>query len=704
MDIYGTQIKIPQQPKNEDIYGWDKPILTQKWVREELPSYFQKAEIDKEGNLFLTKEQKDYADLQIDRCRNGFWIFIRGVATWIPPKYYFYLQWWKLEDDIYADYREADRKYFLYLNHWENIKWCLGVIRGKHRRAGASSQSCANLIYECVFFLNSNCGLISKTNIDSRDTFTDMVRNGYQKLPIFLKPKQLNKADSVTELVFAQKTATTKEGDVNVIDNNKGNQSRVSYRAPVLNAYDRGRLSRVLLDEFGKLEEVSASQLFSIISETLVKGIKRVGFCEMPSTVNELTKHGGAEYKVLWDNAKAKKKNQNVTVNRLVTYFNPAFDGLEGFIDEYGQSVIEDPTKEQYDYLVKKWVKYDEDGSLISEVSEDDVRLGAKKYLVTTREGLTGNLLEEQIRKYPFDEDEMFMYAGTGCEFNSINIKKQIKELEENPVYLRKVRLVKNEVIIKSPIPKVKDRLVESISYMDSESGGWYILEEPKKPNNFKKIGDYYEPLSKLDYQIGVDTTKDDFAIDGSKPTICVFKKSCIIDGEETGLYPVALYLDRARLDIHFDEEVLKACMWYGCTANYEIDAGTQFYRYFAKLNANYFLEWTPKFAQDPVKMKPLKPGSQSADPFQLAAQLQVAKMYIDGTSNEGYNGHVHRIKFPTLLKQLLKYDHAKRTPYDQVISLMMCLLCVIGDSQLLKTTMVSKPKNLLPKYNLKLN
>ena len=85
--------------------------------------------------------------------------------------------------------------------------------------------------------------------------------------------------------------------------------------------------------------------------------------------------------------------------------------------------------------------------------------------------------------------------------------------------------------------------------------------------------------------------------------------------------------------------------------------------------------------------MKPLKPGSQSADPFQLAAQLQVAKMYIDGTSNEGYNGHVHRIMYPSLLKQLLKYDHAKRTPYDQVISLMMCLLCVIGDSQFLKTT-----------------
>lgn len=701
--IYSIDILLPEHPPIDEIYGSEFALKEQYWRRVELPDFFETVSYNKEGDLLLTPQQKEYADEEVKKCREGFWFMNKGKPTFVTGKHYFFLQWWKLEDDIYADYRDADRRYYIYLNHWENIKWCLGIARGKHRRAGASSQACANLMYECIFFQNSKCGLISKSKDDSRDTFTDMVAFGYKKLPAFLQPKQLNSKDSVTELVFAQKSNIAKEGIIKVLEGTKGNQSRINYRAPVLNAYDRGKISRILLDEFGKLEkDVPASKLFSIISETLVKGIKRVGFVEMPSTVNELTKYGGAEYKIIWDNAKKYKRNGIVTVNRLVTYFNPAYEGLEGFIDKYGHSVVNSPDEETYQWLVDKWVTYDEDtGGLTSEVTEEDIRLGAKGYLETTRDGLIGDLLEEQIRKYPFDEEEMFMYAGTGCEFNSINIQKQLKELDDDPVYLRQSRLVM-KTIIKKDIWN-KDFTRKEVGFMDDEKGGWFILEKPNRENFYEDRVSYLEPLNKSLYQIGVDTVKDDFALHGSKPTICVLKKSCVIEGNEKGLYPVAFYLDKTRLDVHFDEEVLKACLWYGCTANYEIDARTDFYRYFCKMNAQRMLEWTPKFARDPVKfpIAKMKPGTQSADPFQLAAQLQVCKMYIDGTSPDEYNGHVHRIKFPTLLKQLLKYDHSERTPSDQVIALMMALLPVLGEQQM--PTRPQQRSAILPTYKLKI-
>lgn len=706
INIYGVDILLPEAPPSEEIYGHEFAKEEQLWRRIELPDFFETVSYNKEGDLILTPQQKEFADKEVKKCRQGFWFYSHGKPTWITGKYYFFLQWWKLEDDIYADYRDADRRWYLYLNHWENIKWCLGVVRGKHRRAGASSQACANLMYECIFYQNSKCGLISKSKDDSRDTFTDMVAFGYKKLPAFLQPKQLNSKDSVSEFVFAQKSSAIKEGVTNVIQNNQGNQSKINYRAPVLNAYDRGKISRILLDEFGKLEkDVPASKLFSIIKETLVKGIKRVGFCEMPSTVNELTKSGGAEYKIIWDNAKKLKRNGRVTVNGLKTYFNAAYDGLEGFIDKYGRSVISAPDEETYDWLVKKWVKYDEDtGELTSEVSEEDIKLGAKEYLITTRDGLEGDLLEEQIRKYPFDEDEMFMYAGTGCEFNAVNIKKQLQELDINPVFLRQVRLPKVVETKKSDVLGAKEKVHKSVSFMDDEKGGWLLFEKPIFENNFKDNGGRLEPLNTHLYQIGVDTTKDDFALHGSKPTICVLKKSLIIEGEETGLKPVALYIDKTRLDVHFDDEVLKACMWYGCTANYEIDARTDFYKYFWKEGANKMLEWTPKFAQDPIKFTPAKykPGTQSADPYQLSAQLQGAKMYVDGTNPEVYNGHVHRIVFPTLLNQLLKYDHSNRTPSDQVISLMMALLPVLGESEVPKKK-TTEIKSILPYRKIKI-
>lgn len=703
VSIYGREISTPDHPSHEKIYGNEFPKEEQYWRRIDLPDYFDTVEYTKNGDLILTPQQEVYAAEEVRRCREGFWFYNKGLPTWITGKHYFFLQWWKLEDDIYGDYRDSDRRYYLYLNYWESIKWCLGIARGKHRRAGASSQACANLMYECIFFMNSKCGLISKSKDDSRDTFTDMVAFGYKKLPAFLQPKQLNSKDSVTELTFAQKSSTVKEGLASVMEDTKGNQSKINYRAPVLNAYDRGRMSRVLLDEFGKLDkDVPASKLFSIISETLVKGVKRVGFVEMPSTVNELTKYGGAEYKIIWDNAKKLKRNGRVTVNRLVTYFNPAYEGLEGFIDKYGHSVIEKPDEETYDWLVKKWVTYDEDtGELTSEITEDDIVLGAKEYLQTTRDGLTGDLLEEQIRKYPFDEEEMFMYAGTGCEFNAVNINMQIKELERNPVYLRQCRLIWQDKIVRdlynNPISK------KVVGFMDDEKGGWFLLEKPSRENAFVEKGGYLEPANGLMYQIGVDTTQDRIAVYGSCPSIVVFKKSCIINGIETGLYPVAMWISPTRLDIHFDEEVLKASMWYGCSCNYENDRRTDFIFYFNGMKCQRFLDWTPTIMQNPNKRGGFKAevGTRSGDPFQLAQQLQIAKAYIDGTDNEIFNGHVHRIKFPSLLKQLLKYDHLDRTKSDQVVGLMMALAPVFAEMQ--RPKLPQRANAILQTYQLKI-
>ncbi|MEK0123183.1 hypothetical protein WKI10_18500, partial [Bordetella pertussis] len=76
----------------------------------------------------------------------------------------------------------------------------------------------------------------------------------------------------------------------------EGHNSKITYKAPVLNAFDRGRMSYVLIDEGGKYPlEVPVSRLLAIISKTLVKGVKRVGWADLPSTVNEMTLGGGAE-------------------------------------------------------------------------------------------------------------------------------------------------------------------------------------------------------------------------------------------------------------------------------------------------------------------------------------------------------------------------------------------------------------------------
>ena len=135
LNIYNTDIQLPEQPPIEQIECWgtDNP-KEQYWRRKPLPEFFEQVEYDKNGDALLDSQQREYAMEQVKRCRDGFWFMNNGIPTYITGKNYFYLQFWKLEDDIYPDYRDLDRRYFLYLNHWENISWCLGVLIGKKRR------------------------------------------------------------------------------------------------------------------------------------------------------------------------------------------------------------------------------------------------------------------------------------------------------------------------------------------------------------------------------------------------------------------------------------------------------------------------------------------------------------------------------------------------------------------------------------------
>jgi hypothetical protein len=664
VDIYGSLVLLQDAPPDTLIEGWGLPKEEQIWQRKELPSFFDKVEVNKEGDVFLTPQQEAYARREIERCKNGYWMFLNGIPTYITGKHYFYLQWWQLEDAISPDYRDTDRRYFLFLNHWEHVLWCLGVIRGKKRREGASSQACSNLVYEAIFFKNSNCGLISKTRDDSRDTFTDMVTFGYRQLPVFMKPKQMNKEDSVTELVFAHKSMGAREGKVSTISEDKGHRSKINFRAPVLNAYDRGRMSRVLCDEFGKLDETHASELFSILRKTLVKGVKRVGFIEMPSTVNKLKK-GGAQFKILWDNAELGADRFKPTVNRLVRYFSPAFDGLEGFIDQFGMSVISEPSLEQYQYLVEKWVKKDELGNTISEITEDDIKLGAFQYLLKQREGLTGELLEEEIRQNPFDEIEMFMAANVDCIFNSFKINQRIQQLKDKPVYKRKVLFYRDETT-----QTIKWRDINK----EDQNFYWEITAFP--PNGEENKFTYEEGKKKpgrvTDGVIGVDgySNSQGGKKYGSKASAWIFRKMDIRDPENTNRLIGHLY-GRPKEKDELHEQVSMAAIFFGYITWYEFTAD-DYYTFFKRRGLLGYLGKFPKNSIDPEKLKEGKKVDRfygfPINDFAMTKQNDVTISYV-----ENYCDNIDWIE---LLEDMLPFDPAKRTPSDRTVSASITFVC----------------------------
>lgn len=659
VDVYGSLVYTPDNPLETIIAGWGKDSSEQLWQRRELPSIFKNIEYDEDGNALLTPEQEQFAREEVIKCKEGYWFFNNGQPTYITGKHYFYLNWWKLEDDIYPEYRDTDRRYFLFLNYWEHVLWCLGIFRGKKRREGASSQATSNLVYECIFYTNSNCGLVSKTQTDSRNTFTDMVRHGYNQCPIFLKPRQLNRADSVTELAFATRL---KNGDAS----DGGQKSKINYRAPVLNAYDSGRMTRLLADEGGKWPpEVDFAKFISIVSKTMVKGAKRVGFCEAPSTVNEMTKGGGAAFKKAWDGANQFKYPNRPTPNRFVTYFSPAYDGYEGFIDMHGISVIGEPTHEQYQYLVDKWVKKDPiSGIVVSELTEEDIKRGGRYYvMVKRREGLQGDLLEEEIRMNPCTVEEMFEAANVGCVFNSYNINQRRRELEEAPIFKRKIIYYRD---LDTQKVKWRDALKSDGNFYWEQT--WIL--DPEQANKNIKEGGLIKPGRTEDGAITVDSYSNSQGGRkyGSKACALMGRRSDLMDPQNTGK-PVGMLYGRPAEKDKLHEQVLLAGEYNGFLIWYEHTAD-DYDGYFKDRGRSGYLGKYPLSLIDPNKRAEAdRFKGTPITPFSLTKQLDNGISFFEN--------HCDKIDWIEILENALVFDPTDRTKFDILVSFLILITCL---------------------------
>jgi len=683
INVYGTDIELPEISDNECIENWGTDnIQEQYWRRKELPLFFEQVEYDKNGDVLLTSQQREYAQEEVIRCKKGLFFYSNGNIVYITGKHYFYLQWWKLEDDIYPDYRAADRKWFLFLNHWENTSWCLGVVRGKPRRAGATSQATSNLIYECIFFKNSFCGLTSKTQIDAKSAFTNMVAFGYRQLPVFLKPKQLNNKDSVTELVFAHRSVTVKDGKGSAIDNDTGHRSKIEYRAPSKNSFDSGRLSRLLADEMGKWpQEVPASEFLAIVSKTMIKGAKKVGFCELPSTVNELTKGGGEQFKKIWDLANT-KKHEGRTPNRIVRYFSPSYEGFMGFIDKYGESVVDPPNEEQFTYLRDMFIG-------MGDLTEKDIRLGAKNYIIEKRKGLEGIALEEEIRMNPLDEREMFMLRNANCHFDAV----LLNELYETAKSQESSVIEYGNWTWKDGVP-FTEAVWENCS---KEAARWNVPKNFKIPSGDKieRIGELYLPKNFIQFVSATDPFQNSIVESGkgSKASSGVLNR--YDTGENDEVFDkmfVSKYHARQPMAKLYHMDMALQCFAYGCQLLVEAKMDGGLRDFFIDNNLEPFLIRIGDKATYGID-----PNSDNK-----ALMVNLWEQYILTHGRQGKLIYADVIDEPDGKDGLLKFDVNDTEPSDNVMGMGWTLVADYFKKAIFKTknTGVSM-EDFFPRYKI---
>lgn len=689
-EIQGIVCHWRELRDDEEVLFKDLPVDEQYFRIPQHPFNDEKLLAIANREYQYTKPEQEWVDRENKRVDEGVYAMIEGRLDFIPGAYYGWLTRWTLENGEKPDYREDDRLFAIFHEYLRLNTHVLGCTRGKGRRQGATSFGYYMQYHVAGREENKLCGSTSYNDDIVKLNFQQMFMFGFRSmLPCFQADYD---TDSDLYIRFVKNADKRKKGTLAV--KKEGLNSFIDTRPNNVNSYDAGRQSYNMPDEAGKRGiKNNINSYWSRFSKTLLIGAKKVGFAYLPTTVGS-KKEGGENFRIFWNNCNQnkidKKTGQPVglnTPNRCVRYFMPASHCYAGYISKFGKSIVKDPPQPVLT----------NEGTYVSE--------GAETVILRERSMLEGEQLMEHRRDYPLTEYDMFAFETGQCEFNESMLIAQQRFLEEEPVFIRQVRLYSERKEVKDVVTQ---KVIESWNITkwmddDSDSAGWHLLEEPERPNFYDHHG-IHTPLNTSSYEIGVDTLKSGFAIHGSTGVILVFKKSKIIDGVETGLYPVAIWMGKPKQKNHLYEQVILACRFWGCKVNFEIDAGTDYYDYFVAKGMKMFLHWTPRIAIDvTARNKVIKPGTESANPYQLAMQLEVCKKYFDGTDPQNYNGNIHRIKFPIIISQAIDYTHSDRTKSDVIIALMMALLPCFGATDIQRDgeQQVMRPKAVIPTYKI---
>ena len=393
----------------------------QYWEKQTYPKALSKIKSrfdwDEYPNDFK-EEWYDYIDNEFKKRDEGHWFYNNGNPTYITGTHYMYLQWSKIDVGA-ADYREANRLFFIF---WEACKAdnrCYGMCYLKNRRSGFSFMSSAELVNQATISSDARFGILSKTGADAKKMFTDKVVPISVNYPFFFKPIQDGMDRPKTELAYrvpASKLTRRKLETNEQLKELQGLDTTIDWKNTGDNSYDGEKLKILAHDESGKWERPdNILNNWRVTKTTLRLGSRIVGKCMMGSTSNALDK-GGNNFKKLYYNSDVTKRNRNgQTSSGLYSLFIPMEWNYEGFMDTFGSPVF---TKGK---------------NRIYGVDGIEVTIGVIEHWENEVDGLRNDQdsLNEYYRQFPRTEAHAFRDETKDSLFNLTRIYEQIDYNQE---------------------------------------------------------------------------------------------------------------------------------------------------------------------------------------------------------------------------------------------------------------------------------
>ncbi len=378
------------------------------------------------------------------------------------------------------------------------------------------------------------------------------------------------------------------------------------------------------------------------------------------STVNE-SKKGGANFYAIWEKSSIISKTENGrTGSGLWRYFVPAYDGIEGFIDEYGNSVIETPEIPIMGI----------DGELIT--------IGARPYYENERKAKkdSGDIVGyyEEIRQRPFTEDEMFRDpANEKIIFDVDKIYQQIEHNSGNTKsYLRKGNFTW----------KGGQRDTEVVWEDDENGGRWLVYWMPKIDERNKFVIKYGQksPANTHEGVFSTDPIDHKYTSSNKKSKAAShgFRKLSIVDGKNSNIF-VTQYWGRPHEPYDYYEDMLMQCVFYGWEILGESNKPGCI-NYFRERGYGNYLMDRPAFTHTDYSEKNQKekwiPNTGQVDSGIRRMLIEHYQSYV--YQNIGINnatGEMGCCLFDDTLKDNAKFDVENWTDYDLTVSAMFAII-----------------------------
>ena len=660
-DIYninGLNVALPSTPKDID----DK---NNRWLPEEYPQELKKLKSVFDWNRKDNEFKSKYVDLierEFDRRDGGYWFMNNGKPTYITGAHYVYLQWTKIDIGL-PEFRESNRIFYIYWEACKADKRSFGMCYLKNRRSGFSFMASSEACNTGTIVRDSRIGILSKTGSDAKKMFTDKVVPIVRNYPFFFKPIQDAMDNPKTELAFRVPASkiTRRNMDEEKTDDIQGLDTTIDWKNTADNSYDGEKLLLLVHDESGKWEKPENILNNWRVTKTCLRlGAKVVGKCMMGSTSNALPK-GGQNFKDLYSDSLPERRSANgQTKSGLYSLFIPMEWNVEGYIDEYGYPVFENP------------------GKPVKGIDGEMITQGVIDWWNNEVEALKSDsdALNEFYRQYPRTESHAFRDESKRSLFNLTKIYQQIDYNDS---------LIKEKVLTRGYFHWKNGKQDTEVVWTPDPKGRFLVSWIPDQKIRNRKInrnGKFY-PGNEHMGAFGCDPYDISGVVGGGGSNGALHGVTTFHMEEGPTNEFFLEYIARPQTAEIFFEDVLMACVFYGMPILAENNKARLLYHFKNRGYRAYSMNRPDKQKNRLSKAEIEIGGIPNSSEDVRQAHASVINTYIEeyvGFDMDGVYrdpGLIGSMYFNKTLEDWARFDITNRTKHDATISSGLALMAI---------------------------